>query len=308
MSALRFAAAAAVAAAVLAAPAGAAAASCVRVGVYQDDPGAGVPALQRAAGPGLDLVSTYLTAGRALNPALVSWVNARRLGLQVTWLPDSGRDGPSQPRYRLSRVSRGAYDTSLRTLARALRRVRGPVVLRPMPEPNTPWYAWSGTVNRNSAAAYRAAWRRVRTVVRRAGGAKIKLLWAPYARSIPDTPANAIRAYFPGRTQVDLVGASAYNFGALVPLAWIEPTMLFTEAYAAIAKLARKPFWIAETGSTARGGDQAAWLRAAGRLKASMPRLAGVIWFDVRDRSGDFRLRGRPVAAAWKALLKGSCR
>ncbi|MFN8131837.1 MAG: glycosyl hydrolase [Solirubrobacteraceae bacterium] len=308
MSALRLAAAAAAAAAVLAAPGSAAAAGCVRVGVYQDSPGTGLPRLQRAAGSGLDVLSTYLTAGRPLSPAIVAFVNARKLGLEVTWLPDRGRDGPSQPRYRLSRITRGSYDKSLRTLAATLRGVRGPVVLRPMPEPNTPWYAWSGLVNRNSPKAYVAAWKRIRRVVRRAGGAKIKLLWAPYARSIPDTPANGLRAYFPGRSQVDLVGASAYNFGALVPLAWVEPAALFTEAYAAITKLAPKPFWIAETGSTSRGGDRAAWLRAAARLKSTMPRLAGIVWFDVRDRSGDFRLTGRAVSAAWRGLQKRSCR
>jgi beta-mannanase len=308
MRALRLAAAGAAAAAVLAVPAGAGAAGCVRVGVYQDNPAAGLPALKRSAGSGLDVLSTYLTGGRSLSPALVSFVNARKLGLQVTWLPDSGRDGARQPRYRLARITRGAYDASLRTLAKALRGVRGPVVLRPMPEPNTPWYAWSGAVNGNSTKAYVAAWKRIRRVVRRAGGAKIKLLWAPYARSIPDTPANSLRSYFPGRGQVDLVGASAYNFGALVPLAWVEPAALFTEAYAAITKLAPKPFWIAETGSTARGGDKAAWLRATTRLKATMPRLAGIVWFDVRDRSGDFRLSGRAAGRAWRALQKGSCR
>ena len=75
-----------------------------------------------------------------------------------------------------------------------------------MPEPNTPWYAWSGTSTATRPADYVTAWKRVRKVVQGAAASAIKLLWAPYVRSIPDTPENAIAAYFPGAAQVDLVG------------------------------------------------------------------------------------------------------
>jgi beta-mannanase len=159
-----------------------------------------------------------------------------------------------------------------------------------MPEPNTTWYAWSGTVNRNTPAAYVAAWTRVRNVVRGAGGKRIKLLWAPYARSVPDTPENAIAAYFPGATQVDLVGTSAYNFGTVGGLGWTDPDALFEDAYRQISALAPKPFWIAETGSSAKGGSREKWIAQLGALQTSIPALAGLVWFDVRDRNGDFRI------------------
>jgi len=83
-------------------PASASAASCLRVGVYQDDPARGLPALTKAAGPGVGVISTYLTAGKPLNPALVTFVNAKRVGLLVNWMPDGGRDGAQQPRFRVS--------------------------------------------------------------------------------------------------------------------------------------------------------------------------------------------------------------
>ena len=139
-----------------------------------------------------------------------------------------------------------------------------------MPEMNTPWYAWSGTVNGNTAARYLAAWRHVRA--RRQAGpprqTRIALLWAPYAQSIPATGANQIGDYFPGASQVDLVGASAYNFGATASLSWSDPGTLFSAAYSTIEAMAAKPFWIAETGSTATGGDKAGWIRSL----ASLPR------------------------------------
>jgi len=283
------------------------ASACVQVGVYQDDPVHGLAALRKSVGPGVGTVSTYLTAGRPLSSALIRTANKRRVSLLVTWQPDGGRDGASQPKYRLRKISKGAYDRSLRSLGRQFRRVKKGVILRPMHEMNTPWYPWAGTVNGNKPADYVSAWKRMRTAVRKTAGKKVKLLWAPYARSIPDTGANAIRAYFPGASQVDLVGADAYNFGSHPPLAWIEPTGLFAGAYTVIQALAAKPFWIAETGSAATGGDKAAWIGSLATLKTTMPKLAGVVWFDAKDPFGDFRLKGKATTTAFKALLKGRC-
>lgn len=288
----------------------AAAAPCLRVGVYQDDPGRGMPALKKQVGRGVTAISTYMTAGRPLSPSLIRAANRNRASLVVTWQPDAGRDGSTQPAHRLKATAKGKYDRSLRALVRQLRAVRKGAVLRPMPEMNTPWYPWSGTANRNAPADYAKAWQRVRKAVRSApGGKRVKLLWSPYARSIPDTGANAIRAYFPGASQVDLVGASGYNFGARPPLLWSEPGTLFGSAYTTIQSLAAKPFWLAETGSGAAGGDKAGWIRTLATLRStSMPKLAGVLWYDVKDPFGDFRLRGAPVTSAFSALLKGACR
>ncbi len=287
-----------------------AAGACVKVGVYQDNPASGLPALKKKVGPGVSTISTYLTAGSPLSSSLVRTANRNRATLMVTWLPDAGRDGSAQPRYRLKATAGGKYDKSLRALVRQLRGVRKGAILRPMPEMNTPWHPWSGLANKNVPATYAKAWKRVRKAVRSApGGKKVKLLWSPYTRSIPDTGQNAIRAYFPGADQVDLVGASGYNFGARPPLLWSEPGALFGSAYATIQALAPKPFWLAETGSGANGGDKAGWIRTLATLRAtSMPKLAGVVWFDINDRFGDFRLKGSSTTSAFRTLLKGACK
>jgi hypothetical protein len=286
------------------------AAACLTVGVYQDNPAASLRPLDRTVGSGITLISTYLTAGQPLAESLITTANRDNASLLVTWDPDGGHDGASQPHYRLSNVVRGHYDASLRALVAQLRTVRRGAVLRPMPEMNTQWYAWSGTANRNSPSEYIAAWRHVRKVVSGArGGGRIKLLWAPYVQSIPDTAANQLQAYFPGASEVDLVGASGYNFGAQAPLTWTDPGTLFGSAYAEIESLAQKPFWIAETGSTAIGGDKAGWILSLATLQSTaMPELAGVVWYDVDDPTGDFRLRGATVTTAFKSLLQEACR
>jgi hypothetical protein len=303
--ALAAAAAALIAAGLAAAPAPAAAAR-IEVGVYQDDPVAGVPALRRAVGAnGTRVISAYVTGGSLVRPAVIALARRSRARLMVTWMPDGGRDGARQPRHRLAAIRRGAKDAGLRRLARQLRTLRPAPILRPMPEPNTPWYAWSGTVNRNTPADYVAAWTRVRRVVRGAAGGRVRLLWAPYVRSVPETDANALEAYFPGAAQVDLVGASGYNVGAVGGLAWTEPDALFEDAYRRISALSPRPFWIAETASTGRGGSRERWIASLAGLRASMPSLVGIVWLDARDRSGDFRIRAsRASTRAFRSFLR----
>lgn len=268
-----------------------AAAAAVEIGVYQDNPAAGLPVVRTKVGKrATRVISTYVTGGQVVPSPVVALARRNRARLLVSWLPDAGRDGAGQKRYNLAAVRRGRQDAGLKRLVAQLRTLTPTPILRPMPEPNTTWYAWSGTVNGNTPAAYVEAWKRVRRVVRASGGKRIRLLWAPYARSIPATSENAITAYFPGAGQVDLVGTSAYNFGATGGLAWTEPDPLFEDAYRQISALSPKPFWIAETGSTSVGGRRERWISQMGDLKTTIPNLAGIVWFDVRDRNGDFRM------------------
>jgi hypothetical protein len=294
-----------VAALALTAPAGAA---CIKLGVYQDNVAKTLTPLSKAVGPGIKTVSVYVTAGTGLDPKLVTLANTRKLTVLVSWMPDKGKDGPAGSKYSLSAVAKGTFDPGLRALGAQLATLEKSAIVRPMPEPNTPWYAWSGSAKGNSASAYVKAWKHVRSVLRKADP-KVRLLWAPYARSVPDTPQNTIASYFPGAKYVDLVGASAANFGTTKGLAWSTPSQLFATAYSTIEGLAPKPFWIAETGSTATGGDQRGWIQSLGTLRTTMPKLTGVVWFDVKDPSGDFRLRATPAAtSAFKGLLKGACK
>ena len=179
-----------------------------------------------------------------------------------------------------------------------------------MPDPNTPWYAWSGTVNGNRPGDYVKAWKHVRKVLRARRPARRSSCSGASTRAAFRTPKNnALKVYFPGAKQVDLVGADAYNFGNAQGLTWTAPGRLFAPAYGTIQKLAKKPFWISETGSTARGGDEGAWIGALGQLGKTMPKLSGVVWYDVKDSTGDFRVpRSGAAAAAFKAFVRGACK
>jgi len=284
--------------------------ACVNVGVYQDKPASTLPALQKKAGKNVKTVSTYLTVGHALDPKLIKLARTNGVRLIISWLPDKGSDSVKAPGFRLSAIAAGKFDQDLKALALQIKALPHGAIVRPMPDPNTPWYAWSGTVNGNRPGDYVPAWKHVRKVLTKTAGKKVKLLWSVYARSVPDDKKNALKVYFPGAKQVDLVGADAYNFGNAQGLTWTAPADLFLPAYGTIQKLAaKKPFWISETGSTARGGDEGAWIGALGQLGKTMPKLAGVVWYDVRDSTGDFRVPRKGAAgAAFKAFVKSACK
>ena len=280
--------------------------SCIELGLYRDNPVGTYASIQKTFGAGVTTVATYVTTGRALDPKLAALAKKRGLRLLVSWMPDGGKEGPNQPKFRLKAITSGKLDADLKALALEMKQAGVPVIFRPMPEPNTPWYAWSGTVNGNTPEQYAAAWKRVRKVVKKFGGKRVSLLWSPYVRSVPDDDPNAIAKYFPGAAAVDLVGVSGYNFGTTGDLTWTDPRPLFITAYSQIQALAPKPFWISETGSTATGGDKNAWIASLKALKTDMPMLRGVVWFDVNEPNGDFRLTGASAAAA-KSLIKGRC-
>lgn len=282
----------------------------VQVGVYQDNPIAGLPPLRTgAAGKKVRTVSTYLTLGKPLSAQLVSFANRSGVRLMISVLPDSGRAGQSQPTHRLKAITGAKKGAQLLAFGRQTRKLTRAPIVRLMPEMNTPWYAWSGTVNGNTPAQYVTAWKRARAKIRAGGGGRVKFLWAPYVRSIPDTEANGFAAYFPGVTQVDFVGVSGYNFGAAGSLAWAEPVDLFSSAYQEIQALAAKPFWIAETGSTNAGGDKSLWMSRLGKIDSRLPRVVGVVWYDVKEATGDFRIRqNNRTLKTWRAMVTRSAK
>ncbi len=274
--------------------------------MYQDDPVAQLTPLTRAVGAP-KVLSTYVTGGQLVDREVVALAKRRKMRLLIGWMPDTGATGGRYTaRTGLRGVNRGVYDASLRALARQVRGLRPAPILRPMPEMNTTWYHWSGARAGNGPAAYVRAWNRVHRVVRRAAGNRVKLMWSPYARSVPDTPANASSAYFPGAARIDMVGTSAYNFGDRGGLAWTDPRALFADVYRETQALApSRPFWIAETGSTATGGSKAEWIRELGTLPAAFPALQGLVWYDVREPNGDFRLRsGAAPPRAFRTFMR----
>ena len=210
-----------------------------------------------------------------------------------------------------ARSRRASSTTTCKALALQIKALPHGAIVRPMPDPNTPWYAWSGTVNGNRPGDYVRAWKHVRKVLTQdrgqEGQAALERVRAQRARRPRRTRSRCTsRAPSRSTSSAPTPTTSATpraSPGRPRPTCSCRPT-------ARIQKLAaKKPFWISETGSTARGGDEGAWIGALGQLGKTMPKLAGVVWYDVRDSTGDFRVpRKGAAAAAFKAFVRSACK
>ena len=250
--------------ALVAAPA---AQACVRVGMYHDDPVKSFPAMQKKVGTGLKLVSVYLTANTGLDPKLIKLANQRKLTLVISWLPDGGKDSKTGKKYKLTAIAKGSFDASLKALGGQLRTLKKPPVVRLDARSEHALVRMVGHGQRQSPG------RLCPRLEARAQGAdegrrkKVKLLWSVYARSVPDDKKNALRCT--SRAPNRSISSAPTRTTSVTPRASPGPTPadLFLPAYGTIQKLAaKKPFWISETGSTARGGDTGAWIGALGQL------------------------------------------
>ena len=252
-------------------------------------------------------------------PAIVMWYQdwsnnlsfpaqaARRLaGLgivpMITWEPWKppkvpGTPSAVQPRYRLARITAGAFDRYLTRYAREIKRYGGPVMLRPFHEMDGYWYPWGGTANGNRPQDFVPAWHHVHDLFARLGVHNVTWVWSVNATSVPLSPHNTPEEYWPGRRYVDWIGISGFNFGNSRSFGtWVSFDTLFK---ARIAELRRyhKPIVLTEISSTEVGGDKAAWIKQTFSRLDGYPIVGAVIWYDHRDsRLEDWRIRSSQAA------------
>ncbi len=200
-------------------------------------------------------------------------------------------------------IARGAQDRYIVSFARSLARFPGTVYLRYAHEMNGYWYPWS-----RDPAAYRWAWRRVVRLFRAVGADNVRFVWSANANLYEParTWRAGLRRYWPGRRYVDVVGATAINFGG----AKEYPVRRFAPRLRELHRSYRKPLVLAETNTAAAGA--ALWLRDLREMLARMPWVRGVYWSQLPSRgkvqqSGtgtlDWDVRSDPEASDELAAL-----
>ncbi|MGK2321274.1 glycoside hydrolase family 26 protein [Gordonia rhizosphera] len=132
--------------------------------------------------------------------------------------------GVDQPRYALARIAAGDFDADLTRWGTELMSWHKPVLLRWAQEMNGTWYPWSIGVNGNTAADYRAAWTRMRSVILSAGATNLEFVWAPNVLTLGTSGFNAA---YPGPDQVDHLGLDGYNWGDVPGHRWQSASELF---------------------------------------------------------------------------------
>lgn len=253
----------------------------------------------------LDILHLYQAWDSTYAEYQPSWVDAASAGgrrVLITWEPWAPSGGVHQPGISPAAIARGDWDTYVTRYATAVRDHGAPVYLRPMHEMNGNWYPWAVGTNGVTAAQYVAAWRHLHDVFAQVGATNVQWVWSPDVVDISAT--NPFEAAYPGAAYVDVLGLDGYNWGADTPQngGWQPFDQLFGSAYRRIGSLGSQPIWITEVGTTASGGDKAAWVRAMFDTR-DFPRLEAIVWFDM-DKERDWRMTsGQGVAAEFAFSL-----
>jgi hypothetical protein len=150
--------------------------------------------------------------------------------------------------------------------------------IAPLQEMNASWVSY-GLDPEN----YKLAFARIQRLFAEEGVPEEAVLWV-FAPNGWSEPGQEFERYYPGDEVVDVVGFSAFNFGACVASGegWdtyeeaIEPYMERMEALAP-----EKPIILAQTGTVERGGDKGEWLVDAFGKLSHERNFRGLIYFNV---------------------------
>jgi hypothetical protein len=208
---------------------------------------------------------------RGIRRTMVSW---------EPWAPVPASLGVSgqaaqQPGYRNIDIARGGQDRYILRFARSMASFPGTVYLRYAHEMNGYWYPWS-----HGPQAYRWAWRRIVRLFRAAGADNVRFVWSANA-NLYDSQATwrrSLRAYWPGRRYVDLVGSTMIDFGG----AKDYPVRLFAPRLRTLHRLFGKPIVLAETNTDYRGRVE--WLHDLAAMLRRMPWIETVMWSQLPSR------------------------
>lgn len=152
-----------------------------------------------------------------------------------------------------------------------------------------------------TAAQYRAAFRHLAGLAKQAKNPRLKSTLNLMCWTYNKNSKRSWQNYYPGSDVVDVMAFDCYNTSAKSGK-YVDPATIYGAAIAN-ARALKKPFAIAETGSTVVKGDtgakgRAAWLdKAATYLSAQKARY--VTYFDCTV-GGEYRLLDKGSQAVWK--------
>lgn len=150
--------------------------------------------------------------------------------------------------------------------------------IAPLQEMNASWVSYG-----LDPANYKLAFVRIQAIFQQEGVPENSVLWV-FAPNGWSEPGHEFEVYYPGDDVVDVVGFSAFNFGACVASGegW-EPFEMAIEPYLnrMNAMAPNRPILLAQTGSVEQGGDRGAWLVDSFDKLASAPMFKGLIYFNV---------------------------
>ena len=173
----------------------------------------------------------------------------------------------------LADIANGVYDRYILTWAGEVAQMKEPLFLRVGHEMNDPYrYPW-GPQN-NNPQDFIDAWKHIRHLFDTVGATNVIWVWSPH-------PAYGYYdAFYPGEDQVDYVGVTVLNYGAVANWSsWWSFKEIAGNYYDELAAF-KKPIMISEFGSLAVGGNRSEWYGQALRdIPGEYPLVKSVIFF-----------------------------
>jgi hypothetical protein len=258
-----------------------------------------VDSFEQDAGTRASIVMWYADWKHNRLPSLAQLNQVARRGSvpEITWEPWDASRGlyKSQPRYRLSSIIAGRYDSYIRGWARALAGWKHPVLLRFAQEMDGNWFPWSDYGNGNRPGQFVLAWRLVHRIFNAAGARNVKWVWSP---------AFGSAETWPGRGSVDVMALTCQNGGRrLFARGWESFARDCGRTIARLHRLAPSlPIQLAETSSAEAGGSKSQWISGMFAYLAHHPFVRSLIWFNVR-KEADWRIESS--RSAERAFAEG---
>ncbi len=182
---------------------------------------------------------------------------------------------PLREKRYLKDVAEGVYDFYIEEWAREAVKWGKPFFLRFAHEMSNPQYPWT-PLNENRAEDYIRAWWHVWSLFNSFGASNVIWVWSPYR--------SGDIQYYPGDKFVDWVALDIFNYGELISSGdqgrWWSFDQLLSPLYTELEGI-RKPFMIAEVGSTDMGGNREVWYREMfNQIASKYEKIKAVVFFD----------------------------
>lgn len=215
---------------------------------------------------------------------------------ELVWEPWDPAAGADQPAYALDRIVAGDHDAYLTRWARQVRSWGKPLVIRFAHEANGTWYPWSAGVNGNTAADYRAAFKKVVSVFDKQRATNVTWL---FTANVPYPGSTPLDTLYPGDAVVDRVGLDGYNWGTTQSWSsWQSFGEVFGPGVAELDALSSRPLHVTETAAPeGAGGDKAAWIADMWTWLDAHPEVSGLTWFSLA-KEADWRVDSSDASLA----------
>jgi Glycosyl hydrolase family 26 len=239
----------------------------------------------------------FQCSGEWPSAAREGWNYKRGTISMISWTPEIEGDDAW-----LDNFASGQDDQCFRRMAKALKRLKIPVLLRFMHEMNGNWYPWSGQANGGGKIGerkYREAWIHVWRIFQQEGATNVRWVWCPDSGDTPGDGSQHWTGYYPGDKYVDWVCVDGYNWNVPQWGPWVELSQILGERWSGSTVYAdyarRKPFMIGETGSDEDSGvpgRKGKWfLDARNVLKTKYPLVKAFVYFSTIADDKDWRIQ-----------------